>query len=673
MKVMKNQFSFFLAMMIGLVVHAQEICDNSIDDDGDGAIDLLDPDCLCLGSVETLLEDFENYLVCPEGNTPCDAQVFEGFNCLDSDWGLSSLNDDSFNCNSPEFFHQCGYFGSFSFSPPTPIPSGEGVIGFKSFNDGWSEGIGQCLDCAFIPGEVYELSFFVGFASTPDTESSSPAEFALYGKEECTLPEETGYCPEFYGWTELGAFEAIGELNEWTLVSGTFTVDKDYRAIVFTKSCDFNSGPNHADGEYHFIDRIELVGKFSGPNCISTQISLEGDCLNGYLLRAFPEDAVQYQWYLNGIAISGANENILPISSIASGEYQVRAIYDDGQCAVSLPANLDDITLDALNVELNGISPTCFGEEDGSIMVSTNSTNFPFQFNWNNGSEESSLIGVGAGSYTVTVADANGCTGNSTITLSEPNEIMIDFLNVPPLCFGENTGYLEAIVADSIGAYEFLWSTGSQDAVLNNVGAGSYAVTIVDSSGCRSIFTSTLNQPDLLSSSVAVTQPILSQGGIIEINADGGTPPYQYNWSNGQSGTLIMGLDAGFYDVTVMDANGCSTYADFNLLDPLMGDNPIDRIYIPNVFSPNEDGFNDEFNFFFYPNDLVRSIPHMQIFDRWGNLVYEARNRVYTNMEWWKGEINGKPSDTGVYVYIIQLELYNGEKLILSGDITLVR
>jgi hypothetical protein len=146
----------------------QEICNNNIDDDGNGLIDNLDPTCQDCFEIayKTELEDFEDYSCCPTG----PAQ----FNCLVG-WVSKA--------STPDYFNTCGYMGG-GIRPlvPLPIPSGEGVAGIGTFG----ESIGTCLESVLIVGETYDISFNVGFNATPNLASELEVQFSLFGTGCCT-------------------------------------------------------------------------------------------------------------------------------------------------------------------------------------------------------------------------------------------------------------------------------------------------------------------------------------------------------------------------------------------------------------------------------------------------------------------------------------------------------
>lgn len=105
-------------------------------------------------------------------------------------------------------------------------------------------------------------------------------------------------------------------------------------------------------------------------------------------------------------------------------------------------------------------------------------------------------------------------------------------------------------------------------------------------------------------------------------------------------------------------------------LNPLLGEDILDKIYIPNIFSPNNDGLNDVFKFYLTEQSLIRTVKEFRIFDRWGGQVYQELNKETNTMQFWNGTKNNTKVLSGVYVYLMVLESYSGEELVFKGDIT---
>ena len=136
-----------------------------------------------------------------------------------------------------------------------------------------------------------------------------------------------------------------------------------------------------------------------------------------------------------------------------------------------------------------------------------------------------------------------------------------------------------------------------------------------------------------------------------------------------QSPFVIEPLEDTEYTFTVIDENGCTATAQV-----LVEVDKNRNVYIPNVFSPNGDGFNDEFRIFACTG--VEDINFVRIYDRWGELIYEDDDLppdCIGGSQLWDGRFNGKTMNPAVFVYIIEVEFIDGITLLYRGDLTLLR
>lgn len=421
-----------LLCSLSLNLFAQEICDNGIDDDGDGLFDIQDDDCSCnASSFAGVTADWEERTCCPIGvSFPIPNN--QAFDCTSDGWNqLGTIT-------TTDYFNTCGFLGNPLPQIPTPLPSGEGAIGISTFTSAnpTVEGVAKCLDCSFIAGETYDVSVFIGFPSSSwlGTNTANP-EFAIFGKESCdNFPSDFFGCPGDDGWTELVTFQLSDTPGGWVPVNVSFTSPGNYNAVAFAGSCAMiNSNENISN--YHFMDALEITGNFSGPGCGSSSSNataqISGNCDAGFTINATTAGATQFQWYLDGIAIPGATTNPWFINPLTPGDYQVRAILPDGSCSISDPISFDP-DLGSLSIGSTEEDPSCPGELDGSIDLLINSFNTPFNINWSTGDDTQTLENIGAGTYTVTVTDASGCFGEQTITLEDPEPVVSDVAIMKP-------------------------------------------------------------------------------------------------------------------------------------------------------------------------------------------------------------------------------------------------
>jgi len=139
-----------------------------------------------------------------------------------------------------------------------------------------------------------------------------------------------------------------------------------------------------------------------------------------------------------------------------------------------------------------------------------------------------------------------------------------------PNCYGVNTGSISLSLVGGVSPYHYSWSNGSTTAILSNLAAGSYTVTVVDAHSVTATYTIVMAEPFQLNASTTTANASHhgSNDGYINLTVDGGTPSYSYDWSNGATSENLTGLAAGTYTVTVTDAEGCTTTTSKTITQP---------------------------------------------------------------------------------------------------------
>jgi PKD repeat protein len=201
---------------------------------------------------------------------------------------------------------------------------------------------------------------------------------------------------------------------------------------------------------------------------------------------------------------------------------------------------------------------TCSGQTNGIINVAATGGQTPYSYVWSNGSTTSAINNLSAGSYTVTITDANNCSASASATVNEPAALHITSNVINSNCTTP-TGSINLTVSGGTGAYSYLWSTGATTQNLSNISAGYYTVTVRDANNCQSvqsIIVNSINGPAVTASTVHV-KCYNGNDGSISLMVNGGTPPYTYQWSVGGNGPSISNLSAGNYTYTITDAQNC--------------------------------------------------------------------------------------------------------------------
>ncbi|RMG84990.1 MAG: hypothetical protein D6714_06825, partial [Bacteroidetes bacterium] len=236
--------------------------------------------------------------------------------------------------------------------------------------------------------------------------------------------------------------------------------------------------------------------------------------------------------------------------------------------------NVGSLTIDeppVLTISLDSSGNDCHGDANGTAMVTVSGGTVPYNYLWSNGSTSNAIAGLAAGNYSVTATDAHGCTATGSVSVSEPPAITLTLTPNNASCSGANAGGATASVSGGTPPFTYTWSNGQTGSTINNVSSGTYSVTATDSNGCKasgSVVVVSASAPTCQVEIVSNISAVGAQDGSAQVSASGGTPPYFYEWSNGQVTSLATGLGEGTYSVTVTDDNGCTTSCSVTFVAP---------------------------------------------------------------------------------------------------------
>lgn len=244
------------------------------------------------------------------------------------------------------------------------------------------------------------------------------------------------------------------------------------------------------------------------------------------------------------------------ITNLPAGVYTVVVSDASGSELV-----LRDTVNQPASIVVNGtVTPvSCAGPADGSIALTVSGGTAPYTYLWNNGQTNATVQGLSTGNYTVTITDAAGCQQTKTFTVSTQVQIAVDVVKRQPDCNSAN-GSIDLTASGGTAPYHYEWSDGFTGEDRTNLSAGFYEVTVSDGAGCSTQTVINLAEINTLKLTATVT-PASCQNdatGAIDLSVSGGTAPYSYAWSNGQTTEDLSALPSGSYTVTVTDSNGCT-------------------------------------------------------------------------------------------------------------------
>ncbi|HHZ64709.1 MAG TPA: T9SS type B sorting domain-containing protein, partial [Flavobacteriales bacterium] len=313
---------------------------------------------------------------------------------------------------------------------------------------------------------------------------------------------------------------------------------------------------------------------------------------------------------------------------------------------------------------------TCFGEMNGSIDLSVSGGTPAYLYNWSHGFAGEDILATGAGNYQVTITDGNLCAATVNYIISEPPEINADINVLREIsCFQFDDGILTISTSGGSGGFTYLWDTHppSDQTTIFSLEDGLYSVTVTDGMGCSTASSYQLVEPDSIwielqpqyyiqMGDSVMLQPQMFVNSSVEII-----------WNPDMAISCIdcafpfaFPLQNRLYTISVEAENGCTASATTMVY--------VDRgkvLYIPNAFSPNNDGLNDLYYVYTF---FVRQF-EMRIFNRLGEMVFETKD---VNQPW-DGTINGFKALPGVYIVDVSVEYIDNETAWKTKSLTVVR
>jgi hypothetical protein len=340
-----------------------------------------------------------------------------------------------------------------------------------------------------------------------------------------------------YNWTpSVGSSSTLSNL-----VSGTYSVVvTDQNGCTGTLSVGINSisGPS-----------VSLISQtpascFNGSNG-SAQIAASGGT-----------GTLTYSWSPGNPSGNGTNT----IQNLSAGQYVCQVIDANG-CIGTIVVAITQPS--AVNGIISSITPVnCYGTSTGQINIQATGGTPGYTYAWSPGNGNSNqLVNVPAGNYTCQITDQNGCQGNISATVSQPNpmQIVLDTL-ISPSCHDASNGSISLQAIGGNGNYIYGWTpTASTASSIQNLTVGNYAVTATDILGCTTSQTYTVQSQSNIQLNFNTTQIDCAgnMNGQISLNPSNGISPYQFNWNNTAATNVISNLSNGIYSCTITDALGC--------------------------------------------------------------------------------------------------------------------
>ncbi len=324
-------------------------------------------------------------------------------------------------------------------------------------------------------------------------------------------------------------------------------------------------------------------------------------------------------------------------------------------------------------------NPTCIDRSDGQINVSTLGGTLPhtLQYWRNQNSVLTQLTQLPAATYQILLRDANGCQDSLNVVLAAPKALRPQLNIRPPRCFDTNDGIISIALPDGGTApYRFVFQKDTFSNFPKSFSqqpAGQYRISYLDAHNCQADTVFALKNPTELRAELSGATTVML-GDSLSLQASVNVPIErikQILWQPAAACVRcemvkFLPLHTMTYRVSVIDTNGCTAQAKHEVrVDAQV------PIFVPNAFSPNGDGINDELRVSI--SEGVDKMLFVRVFNRWGNLISEVRN-VENNGTIWNGaDSNGVLQKNDVYLLQIIARMINGREEVWSVDVNLLR
>ena len=421
----------FIFLVAGHTGIAQEICNNGIDDDGDGLVDLQDPDCQCHFTVtDNLLLNgsFESYNRCPVSYT------------YDSNYNVSAFWQYGTHTFEADYYHNlnCIYDSAqvmLHMPPDLPLPDGKGFISILNSayinpipeNEMAKSYVGQCLQTPLKPGEQYTLSFYAGRFRSWDnfTGKIFPFTVAVFGNANCNavpfgkLNVIGNGCPSNYpGWVLLGKTKVTSN-GEWIQTKINFTVPSEINVIEIGADCsilppiiDLTDSTTFLDYHIYYLDELHLLPTKDFPFEYIHAQTASGCDRNGHPVLEAPVFAnATYQWYKDSIAIRGATGITYQLPEVTGKNYYNVLISTPGKCIITEPFLAIPGGLNKLNIPTDTVLCT-----NSSLVLAPVIDGITYSIN---GAINTDVTINKQGNYSIIATDNYGCQRTFKINVVE--------------------------------------------------------------------------------------------------------------------------------------------------------------------------------------------------------------------------------------------------------------
>lgn len=262
-----------------------------------------------------------------------------------------------------------------------------------------------------------------------------------------------------------------------------------------------------------------------------------------------------YLWDSNA-----SNQNTSIANSLVAGSYAV-SVTDANGCLAQSDVTITQPTQIASDTSFTNVS--CNGGSDGTVGITAFQGTSPYTYLWSNGETVSTVTGISAGNYVVTILDNNNCSSTNSVVVTEPNLLSYTSTVSEVSCYFGSDGTAGVAISGGVTPYSYLWTTNTGNPTsssVSNLNYGTHTFTVTDFNNCNLDGSVFIDRPDTFLYVQYTEEHVLCYGestGSIDLIGKGGTPFYLYSWSNGANTRSLTGLSVGTYSLTLTDSHGC--------------------------------------------------------------------------------------------------------------------
>jgi hypothetical protein len=269
--------------------------------------------------------------------------------------------------------------------------------------------------------------------------------------------------------------------------------------------------------------------------------------------------SLTYSWSPSGGTAATA-------SSLSAATY-ICKVTDGNSCTQTQTVTISQAT--AISLSTSYTAASC-GSNNGSIALTVGGGTGTYTYLWSTTATTQNVSSLNAGTYSVTVTDANSCTATKITTIYNTGGPSLSATSTSVSCNGASTGAIDLTVTGGTPTYTYSWSNGAIVEDISSLAAGTYTIMVTDAGTCVSYSVITVTGASAISPSAVISNVLCNGGstGSIDLTVSGGTLGYTYLWSNTATSQDISSLTTGNYSVTITDANACNTTYTTTVAEP---------------------------------------------------------------------------------------------------------